>query len=55
MDSNIKEMQRVPSLQFSVFSRSEVVDTIVAAAATKSLSNSKVEHVWDSSFPWKFS
>ena len=34
------EMQRVLSVQFSVLSRSEILDS----AATESLSNAKVEH-----------
>ena len=40
------EMQRVPSVQFSVLSWSEILDS----TATKNLSNAKVEH---SSFSWK--
>ena len=42
------QTERVPSLQFSVLSRSEILDRyIVAAAATKSLSNAKVEYLCD--------
>ena len=48
MDSNVKKIwshrdARVPGLQFF---RSEVFGKTLAAAATKSLTSSKVEHYW---------
>ena len=55
MDSNMKNLggqNRNAKSSWPLLPRSEILDT-VAAAATKSFSNTKVNHLWDSSFSWK--
>ena len=51
--STIQNRNAMTSLAFSSQCCSEVRFLIVAAAATNSVSNTKVENLWNSSFSWK--